>query len=107
MRHVQLTFSRHYSELKAEASRIQMLDHTVRVAPQPLFRDRIDSMYFDKDCENALLFAAWSTFGIRQADLKENVGVYVSDGLVPQCLHEEVSFMSYRTCCFSHGYFLI
>lgn len=45
----------------------------------------------DSDFKNALKYARGSEYGIHEPELKETgLGVFISDGLVPLSVHQEV-----------------
>jgi len=78
-------------DLKAEANRIRNLDHTIRLhSPRPPDRN-IDYQIIDADVEQAVDFIRHAKYAIRPPPLKEEVGVYISEGLVPYSLQQEAS----------------
>ncbi|KAF4564880.1 hypothetical protein EYR36_002823 [Pleurotus pulmonarius] len=81
-------------ELKAEAHRIRVLDKTIMLRPPSLPERAIDSERIRNDVMISLKHSRRSKFAIRRADLRDDVGVYVSDGIIPLSLHRETSVLS-------------
>ncbi|KAL4258731.1 hypothetical protein AB1N83_009773 [Pleurotus pulmonarius] len=77
-------------ELKAEAHRIRVLDKTIMLRPPSLPERAIDSERIRNDVMISLKHSRRSKFAIRRADLRDDVGVYVSDGIIPLSLHREL-----------------
>lgn len=77
-------------ELKAEATCIRTLDHLIQInsAHRPCRVVSFDQI--DAEVRNALKYIRAGTYALRPPRLKEEVGVYASDGLVPDLLHREV-----------------
>ncbi len=78
-------------ELKAEAYRIRVLDKGIMLRPPSLPERAIDFERIRNDVMISLKHSRKSKFAIRRADLRDDVGVYVSDGIIPLSLHREVS----------------
>jgi hypothetical protein len=52
---------------------------------------KVEVESFDSDIFSSLRYAAGSAYGVRApANLSEEVGVFISDDLVPASLHREV-----------------
>lgn len=68
-----------------------MLDHTIRFQPVNLAsKDDIDFRSIDPDIYQSVKYARGSKYALRAPALKEEVGAFVSDDLVPGSLHREV-----------------
>lgn len=81
------------SDLKAEASRIVALDYSPQLLQTSVHVEEGRDIPFqgiDKDVTNTLKFVRTSKYSIVQPKLREEVGVFVSDDLVPRSLHSEV-----------------
>ncbi|KAL4254205.1 DUF4246 domain-containing protein [Pleurotus pulmonarius] len=77
-------------ELRAEAQRIVKIDHEINLHSTRLPERPIDFDQITQESDVLLRFAATSQFGIRPPKLRDLAGIYVSDGLVPPCLHREL-----------------
>ncbi|KAJ7680683.1 hypothetical protein DFH06DRAFT_1315428 [Mycena polygramma] len=78
-------------ELQNEARRIVFADYEIRMddVREPISDADIES--FDFDVFSSLRYAAGSTYGVRApASLSEEVGVFISDDIVPTSLHGEL-----------------
>jgi hypothetical protein len=80
-----------YRDLKAEANRICKLDHTIRLHSPRLPDRNVNYQKIDTDVEQAVDFIRHAKHAIRAPPLKEEVGVYISEGLVPYSLQREAS----------------
>ncbi|KAF4563236.1 hypothetical protein EYR36_003675 [Pleurotus pulmonarius] len=81
-------------DLKTEASRIVALDYSPQLLQTSTrvgegHRD-IHFQEIDKDVTNTLKFVRTSEYSIVQPKLREEVGVFVTDDLVPRSLHSEL-----------------
>ncbi|KAF7430750.1 hypothetical protein PC9H_006461 [Pleurotus ostreatus] len=82
-------------DLKAEASRIVALDYASQLL-QPSVRAvegqrEIPFGKIDRDVTNTVKFARRSKYSVTQpVELKEKLGVFVTDDLVPKSLHSEL-----------------
>ncbi|KAG5221930.1 4-coumarate CoA ligase [Salix suchowensis] len=76
-------------ELRAEAERIRKIDHEINLHSTRLPKRPIDLEQITRESDASLAFVAESQFGIRPPKLRDLAGIYVSDGLVPPCLHRE------------------
>ncbi|KAF9496465.1 hypothetical protein BDN71DRAFT_1505766 [Pleurotus eryngii] len=77
-------------ELRAEAERIRKIDHEINLHSTRLPKRPIDLEQITRESDASLAFVAESQFGIRPPKLRDLAGIYVSDGLVPPCLHREL-----------------
>ncbi|THV00184.1 hypothetical protein K435DRAFT_776725 [Dendrothele bispora CBS 962.96] len=79
-------------ELKSEANRIKALDVDVINFQKPTTPRITEDQYHDiqQQVLYRIKYATSSKHGIRAPQTKENVGVLVSDGLVPEALHAEL-----------------
>ncbi|KAL0961438.1 hypothetical protein HGRIS_006383 [Hohenbuehelia grisea] len=80
-----------FHQLKAEARRILAVDHAITLRSNYRLPER--SVAFDaisKDVANSVSYQRQSKFGLRDPDLKDIVGVFVSDGVIPPSLHAEL-----------------
>jgi hypothetical protein len=78
------------SELKTEARRIRMLDHSIRlVSPHLPFRP-VDWTAIHAAVTDTNLYLRTSKHGIRPPRLYEDVGICIADDVVPALLHQEV-----------------
>ncbi|KAJ8703404.1 hypothetical protein PTI98_002028 [Pleurotus ostreatus] len=77
-------------DLKAEARRIITLDYELRFEVQEPLQEGVSFDKIDHDVTNALKFARESKYYIAQPQLKEKVGVFVTDDLVPASLQSEL-----------------
>ncbi|KAJ7835971.1 hypothetical protein B0H13DRAFT_2288278 [Mycena leptocephala] len=81
-------------ELKNEARRIKFFDFDIRLEDPATFKEPdlnlvMDSL--DSDILASITYAAASPFGVRAPrNLTEEVGIFISDGLVPVSLHREL-----------------
>ncbi len=66
------------------------LDYELRLRAQELPQEGVSFNKIDCDVTNALKFARESKYYIAQPQLKEKVGVFVTDDLVPVSLQSEV-----------------
>ena len=79
-------------ELEAEAQRIVIHDHTVHLAPQSLkTRQKYDFTGIGEETLRSYKFLKASQHGVHTAELREEVGVFVCDDIVPMSLHSAVS----------------
>lgn len=80
------------SELKREAERIIAFDHSVRL-PSSSKPQRTDFSAISMEVKDSLKYARTSKHVIREAKLKERIGIgaFISDNVVPESLHKEVS----------------
>ncbi|KAL0950698.1 hypothetical protein HGRIS_007475 [Hohenbuehelia grisea] len=78
------------SDLKAEARRILELDCKVHLTSRNIPAQAIDFRSIGVDVENAVKFARNAQYAIFTPKLQEDIGVFVSDGLVPKSLHKEL-----------------
>ncbi|KAJ6594273.1 hypothetical protein B0H19DRAFT_1246959 [Mycena capillaripes] len=82
-------------ELKNEAKRIVFFDYDIRM-DDTVFKEpnsNVDVESFDADILSSLRYAAGSAYGVRApVNLSEEVGVFISDDLVPASLHRELVF---------------
>ena len=76
-------------DLRGEASRIRVFDHTTTPHYSRLARP-VDYHQIDSDVLNALKYLRRATFAIQKARLRQDTGIFVSDGAVPESLHREV-----------------
>lgn len=75
-------------ELKEEARRIIYHDHTSHLTPQSLrTRRTYDFEKIQDEAVKAYKYLKASQHGVLSAELKEEVGVFISDDVVPACLH--------------------
>jgi hypothetical protein len=81
-------------ELKNEARRIKFFDFDIRLEDPATFKEpdlNLDMDSLDSDILASITYAAASPFGVRAPrNLTEEVGIFISDGLVPVSLHREV-----------------
>ncbi|KAJ7454732.1 hypothetical protein FB451DRAFT_1373392 [Mycena latifolia] len=81
-------------ELKNEAQRTVFVDWNIRVDNPIAFKEpdsSVDLESFDSDILSSLRYAALSPYGVRApSNLSEEVGVFISDDLVPASLHREL-----------------
>ncbi|KAF4583610.1 hypothetical protein EYR38_002365 [Pleurotus pulmonarius] len=77
-------------ELRAEAERIRKIDHEINLHSTRLPERPIDLRQIKRESDASLAFVAESQFGIHPPELRDLAGIYVSDGLVPPCLHREL-----------------
>jgi hypothetical protein len=78
-------------DLKAEANRIRQLDHTIRLHSPRLPERNVDYQMIDADVEQAVEFIRHAKYAIHAPPLKEEVGVYISEGIVSYSLQREAS----------------
>lgn len=80
-------------ELKEEAHRIIYDDHLPHLTSRHLRSHHriIDFRVMDAAVRKRLNFIGNSQHAIRSPRMRENVGVFMSDGLVPLPLHQEVT----------------
>jgi hypothetical protein len=77
-------------ELKSEAQRIRVFDH----AGTPYFSRParpVDYPKIDADVLDALKYLQCAAFAMQQPRLRQDTGIFVSDGAIPKSLHREVS----------------
>jgi hypothetical protein len=79
-----------FRDLKAEAHRICILDHTIRLESPHLDERLVDFDNIVSDIGKACLYLRSSVYGIDTPQMHENVGAYYSDDVVPKSLHIEV-----------------
>ncbi|KAG9221185.1 hypothetical protein CCMSSC00406_0007359 [Pleurotus cornucopiae] len=81
-------------DLKAEASRIVALDHSPQLLQAGVHAEEghrdIPFQKIDQDVTDTLKFVRSSKYSIVQPKLREEVGVFVTDDLVPRSLHSEL-----------------
>ncbi|KAL0961447.1 hypothetical protein HGRIS_006392 [Hohenbuehelia grisea] len=78
-------------ELKAEARRIRAIDLTVDLSGTRRLPERqIPFQDIHKDVSTSVCYQRASKYGLRDPGLKDIVGVFVSDGIVPPSLHAEL-----------------
>ncbi|KAF7357695.1 BZ3500-MvSof-1268-A1-R1-Chr11-1g03198 protein [Mycena venus] len=77
-------------ELRNEAKRIVFFDYNIRMDAYKEPESSVDIESFDDDILASLKYAAGSEYGVRAPDLREEVGVFISDDLVPASLHCEL-----------------
>jgi hypothetical protein len=76
-------------DLKGEANRIRVFDHTTT----PYYsrpKRPIDYQKIDADVLTAVKYLRSAPFAIQKARLRQDTGIFVSDGAVPESLHREV-----------------
>ena len=82
------------SDLKAEASRIVALDHSPQLLQAGVHAEEghrdIPFQKIDQDVTDTLKFVRSSKYSVVQPKLREEVGVFVTDDLVPRSVHSEV-----------------
>ena len=77
-------------ELKSEANRIRVFDH----AGTPYYSRParlIDYLKIDVDVLNSLKYLRRAPLAIQKPRLRQDTGIFVSDGAVPESLHREVN----------------
>ncbi|KAF4583602.1 hypothetical protein EYR38_002357 [Pleurotus pulmonarius] len=77
-------------DLKAAAHRIRAIDHKVWLHSPSLPERGIDFKKIRTDVLISLKHSKSSKFAVRLADLRDRIGVYISDGIVPPSLHQEL-----------------
>ncbi|KAF7428753.1 hypothetical protein PC9H_007985 [Pleurotus ostreatus] len=81
-------------DLKAEASRIVALDHSPQLLQASVHAEEghrdIPFEKIDQDVTDTLKFVRSSKYSIVQPKLREEVGVFVTDNIVPRSLHSEL-----------------
>jgi hypothetical protein len=77
-------------ELKQEARRICILDHTVRLESTSLPDRTVDWSALARDVEQAKSYLRSAKYAIDEPELYEVVGAYVVDDVVPKALRSEV-----------------
>ncbi|KAF9496452.1 hypothetical protein BDN71DRAFT_750427 [Pleurotus eryngii] len=77
-------------DLKAAAHRIRTIDHEVWLRSPSLTERNIDFKKIQTDVLISLKHSKSSKFAVRLADLRDRIGVYISDGIVPPSLHQEL-----------------
>jgi hypothetical protein len=79
-----------FRDLKAEARRICILDHTIQLQSPHLDERPVDFDNIVSDIGKACLYLRSSVYGIDTPRMHEDVGAYYSDDVVPKSLHREV-----------------
>jgi hypothetical protein len=77
-------------ELKGEAERIRVFDHAGTPYLSRPAR-RVDHPQIDADVLDALKYLRCAAFAMQQPKLRQDTGIFVSDGAIPESLHREVS----------------
>lgn len=77
-------------DLIAAARRIRAIDHEVCLRSPSLPERNIDFKKIRNNVLVSLKRSRSSRFAIRLADLRDRIGVYISDGIVPPSLHQEL-----------------
>ncbi|KAJ8515478.1 hypothetical protein ONZ45_g7083 [Pleurotus djamor] len=77
-------------ELNAEAERIRVLDHEIRFHSPSLSTREIDFTRIESDVRASVKLARTSQIALRPHNPRDTVGIFVSDGLVPPSLHQEL-----------------
>ncbi|KAJ8503099.1 hypothetical protein ONZ45_g11152 [Pleurotus djamor] len=77
-------------ELNAEAERIRIIDYRVNYTPRSLPERDIDFKTIEEDVRAAVKLARTSTHTLRSHEPRDKAGIFVSDGLVPSSLHQEL-----------------
>ncbi|KAF4566608.1 hypothetical protein EYR36_012039 [Pleurotus pulmonarius] len=77
-------------DLEAEARRIVALDYELRLGVQEPPQEGVSFDKIDYNVTNALKFARQSKYYITRPQLKEELGVFVTDDLVPVSLQSEL-----------------
>jgi hypothetical protein len=81
--------------LKAEAIRIHKLDYLIQTNSTHLTMRPVDFDQIDTDVRNTLKYVRGAKYALRPPSLREEVGVYASDGVVPDLLHQEVGVCTF------------
>jgi hypothetical protein len=85
------------SELKTEAKRIRLIDHTICLTSPHLPERDIDWATIHNAVGKADAFMRTSQLGTTTPPLHEDVGAYFADDVVPNALHKEVGSCSLVT----------
>jgi hypothetical protein len=80
----------YHRELKQEAHRICVLDHTIRLETVKLPQRNVDFDGIASEVHQATQYLRGSKFGIDTPRMHEDVGAYYADDVVPTSLHSEV-----------------